>query len=118
MKPATINIIIYQGSTFTKDFAWKTGEPALPVNLTGYTAKMQIREKVSETAIILELSTDNGRIVITNPLEGHFTLNISASDTAAMNFKNAVYDFEFTSPDGIVRRIFGGSVSLSLEVTR
>jgi len=118
VKPATINLTIYQGSTFTKDYIWKVGEPAIPVNLTGYTAKMQIREKISEATILIELSTENGRILIPNPIEGHFSFLISATDTSMLSFKNAVYDLELYSPSGVVRRLFGGSVTLSPEVTR
>lgn len=118
MQPANIDLTIYQGSTFSKTFQWKTGNPPTPVNLTGYTARMQIRQKVTSETPIITLTTENGRIIIRDPLEGRFSLEISAEDTAALSFKSAVYDLEFSSPSGIVVRLFEGSVTLSPEVTR
>jgi hypothetical protein len=118
MKPATVNLTIYQGSTFSQEFQWKSGDPAVPVDLTGYAARMQIREKISSPNYIVNLTTENGGIVIRDAVNGKFSIEISADATTTMNFKTAVYDLEFVSPDGIVRRLLGGTVTLSPEVTR
>ena len=120
MKPAQLNITIYQGSTFQKSFQWSTGEPSAPVNLTGCKVRMQIREKYTSEQFILELTTDNGRITITDPLLGKFAAEISAADTSELRFKAAVYDLEIEFPGtpSKVKRIIQGSVALSLEVTR
>ncbi|MFA6198797.1 MAG: hypothetical protein WC679_00070 [Bacteroidales bacterium] len=118
MKPATVNLTIYQGSTFIKEFQWKTGNPLVPVNITGYAIRMQIRENIKSQAVIIELSTTNGRISITDATNGFFVLNIAAVDTTTLDFKAGVYDLEMVSPLGIVTRLLDGSVSLSLEVTR
>ena len=119
MKPAKLNLIIYQGSTFIKGFSWQTGDPAQPVNLTGYTARMQIRTKVTDIDVLLELTTENDRIIITDPINGKFELYISSNDTTNLQFKSAVYDLELISPSGIVTtRILEGNVTLSFEVTR
>jgi hypothetical protein len=118
MKPAVINLTIYQGSTFSQKFQWKTGNPPTPVNLTGYMARMQIREKIKSPNYIINLTTENGGIVITNATNGEFSIEIPANVTASMDFKTAVYDLEFVSPSGIVTRLFQGTVTLSPEVTR
>jgi hypothetical protein len=118
MKPATLNITIYQGSTFSQVFQWKSGDPSVPVNLTGYKARMQIREKVDSPNYIVNLTTENGGIIFRDAVNGIFSVEMSDTVTAAMNFKHAVYDIEFVSPGGIVTRLFGGNVALSPEVTR
>lgn len=118
MEPASIDLTVYQGSTFSRVFQWKSGNPSVPVNLTGYTARMQIRERVNSPTSLISLTTENNRIVITNAPQGTFELRISDADTSSLNFKNAVYDLEFVSPTGFVRRLFEGSVTLSPEVTR
>jgi hypothetical protein len=118
MKPAVINLTIYQGSTFSQKFKWKTGNPATPVNLAGYTARMQIREKIKSPNYIINLTTENGGIVITNAANGEFSVEIPATVTASMNFKVGVYDLEFVSSGGIVERLFQGTITLSPEVTR
>lgn len=117
MKPAAINITIYQGTTHYQEFQWKVGSPAVAVDLTGYTARMQIRPKIVDPTVICSLTTENGGIVISDPVNGKFSINISATDTAAFEFKNAVYDIELVIGSN-VRRLFGGTVTLSPEVTR
>ena len=118
MKPAVVNLTIYQGSTFMQEFQWKTGNPATPVDLTGFTARMQIRPKITDPTIIATLTTENAGITFTDAVNGKFTMEISATDTSAMEFKNAVYDLEMVMPGGRVKRLFGGGVTLSPEVTR
>lgn len=118
MQPAVIDLTIYQGSTFSQKFQWKTGTPSTPVNLTGYSARMQIREKLSSPTPVITLTTENGGIVFTDAENGYFSIEISATDTAAFRFKSAVYDLEFVYPSGFVRRLIEGSVTLSPEVTR
>ncbi len=115
MTPAKINLTIYQGSTFRQQFQWIAGEN--PVDLTGYKARMQIRPKITDDEVIIELTTENGGIIFDDPANGLFTLYIPADKTAELNFKNAVYDIEFDN-NGFVTRLFGGTVTLSPEVTR
>lgn len=88
-----------------------------PVDLAGYTARMQLREKVDSAEVLLELTTENGGIVLDNTLKT-ITLYISAVDSAALTFSSAVYSLELVSSTGRVTPFIGGSVSLVKEVTR
>ena len=110
-------LAIDQGSTFTKLFTWKAGTPAAPVDLTGCTARMQLRSQITSDAILIELTTENGRITL-GGTAGTIELTISATDTAALNFTSAVYDLEIVYADGTVRRLISGTATLSPEVTR
>jgi hypothetical protein len=114
-----LSLKIDQGSTFIKQVTWKTGtaEAATPVDLTGCTARMQVRERVESTDILLTLTTENGRITL-GGVAGTVDLRVEADDTAALNFRTGVYDLEIEFADGTVRRLLSGGVSLSLEVTR
>ena len=89
----------------------------LPVDLTGYTARMQIRGKLADTVIIKELTTTNGGIVINNSLKT-ITITISAADTALLDFVSAVYSLELVSSGGEVSQLINGTLSLVKEVTR
>ena len=112
-----VNLKIDQGATFRKVVTWKAGTPALPVNLTGCTARMQIRGKITDAAALLDLTTVNGGIALGGVL-GTITLNITAAQTALIAWKAAVYDLEIIYADATVRRLLSGSVSVSPEVTR
>lgn len=117
MPAAKLKLSIDQGATFTKTVTWKTGKPAVPVDLTGCTARMQIREKIESTAVLLELSTTDGRITL-GGTAGTVNLRVEAVDTAAITWRSGVYDLEIEFTDGTVRRLFSGPVSVSPEVTR
>lgn len=52
---ANIPITIVEGGTFDKTFLWKTGDPASAVDLTGYTANMQVRAKLKDTESLLDV---------------------------------------------------------------
>jgi hypothetical protein len=54
---AVADICIFKGGTFNQTLFYETGEPSSPVDLSGYTAKMQVRSKPESKAVILELST-------------------------------------------------------------
>lgn len=114
-KAGTLHITIEQGATFSPVFTWKDENGTL-INLIGYTARMQIRENLEDTAFIHEATTENGGITL-GDAAGTITLNITATDTAAFTFDTAVYDLELISGANVTR-LLKGDVTLSLEVTR
>lgn len=85
-----------------------------PVDLTGAEVRMQIREQVGG-AVLLELTTENDGLAITGP--GTITRTLSATQTAALAWTEAVYDLEVQYPDGTVQRYLQGAVTVSREVT-
>ena len=118
IKPADLDLEIFQGATFRKQLRWTTGKPPEPVPLADWVIRMQIRPKIKSDDVIIELTTENGRIVITDPEDGVFELRISPEDTANLSFNSAVYDLELENLDGEVVRLIKGMVTLDPEVTR
>jgi len=114
---ATVNWTLYQGATFSRNITWKTGTPKVPVNLTGYSAAMQLRPSASSKSVALSLTSSNGGIVIT-PLTGTFTLNVSATQSSAIPAGRYVYDFKATSGSGQVTPLLSGSITVPERVTR
>jgi len=88
-----------------------------PINLTGFTARMQIRSKLEDTVVIHELTTENAGILIDN-VEKTIKLNITPEVTALFSFTNAVYSLELASSGGEVTPFASGSITLIKEVTR
>lgn len=105
---------MYKGTTFTLAPVWKIDN--LPVDITGYTADMQVRY-ATDTAIIVELSTANGRAVISGAL-GKVTLTLTASQTAALAANNYIYDLNLTAPDSTVTKILTGAFVVAESVTQ
>lgn len=87
-----------------------------PVDLAGFTARMQLRVKLDDITPITELTSSNGGIVIDNTLKT-ISIYISAIDTAAFSFNTALYSLELVN-GLIVTPFAAGSISLIKEVTR
>lgn len=91
-----------------------------PINMAGFTARMQIRSTAEATGVpLLELTTENGRIAIDNTART-ITLTVSATDTAALTFSAGVYDLELVSGDAtpVVTKLLSGNIAVADEVTR
>lgn len=112
--PGKVNLAIYQGATYDKTFTWIVSD--VPVNLTGYTARMKVRPTVSSSTVYLDLTTANGKIVLGGSA-GTVQLLLSATETAALTFTTGVYDLELVS-GSTVTRLIEGNVTVSKEVTR
>ena len=115
MAATTYDILIEQGATYSQVITYK--ESGVAVNLTGYTARMQVRSTLESASTIVELTTANGRIAL-GGAAGTITLTISATDTAALTAGRGVYDLELVSGSGIVTRLLQGVATISRNVTR
>ena len=113
------SLIIEQGATFEFTINWMQNDGATPVDITGYTARMHIRDTIDATAFLLELTTEDSRITL-GGTAGTILLAITAADTEAVTFTSGVYDLELvnTGGDGTVTRLTYGGVEVRPEVTR
>ena len=122
MKPGKLDFTIYQGSTFELPLRWGTTYDY--IDLTGVTAKLQIRESLESPVVILELTTENGGITLGDTVEtkGKITLYLEAAATSALDFDKGFYHLELYFPrDALpdrVDRILEGEVVLSKEFVR
>jgi hypothetical protein len=76
---------IQQGRDFTIAWTWSTGTPVLPVNLTGCTAALMIRQLATDAAPLCSISTTpnaQGAIVLGGQA-GTVLVNIYRVATAA-----------------------------------
>lgn len=91
-----------------------------PVDLTGFVARMSVKDKVGGTVLASTEAAHSPLDVITITVDvtpKTITLTIEATDTAALTWKSGVYDLEMVSPTGVVTAILSGKVSVSREVT-
>lgn len=88
-----------------------------PVDLIGYTARMQIRAKLESTSTLLELTTENSGIAIDNVAKT-ITLTITAVASAALTWTSGTYSLELIGPSGVVTTLLNGDVVVKKEVTR
>ena len=106
-------MICPQGATFSKRLTWSIND--VPVDLTGYTAKMQARDSYGAicTAVV-DITTENGGITLDS--SGNIDLLVSATETATLHAKDYVYDLELVTGT-IVYRVIEGKFIVTPEVT-
>lgn len=114
----TYNIEADQGSTLTRTITWKQSN-GVPVDLSGFTARMHVRTAVDAASVTLEASTSNGRIVL-GGVAGTVTINVESSAMEAIAAGSYVYDLELVSPTAtpVVTRLVEGTFTVDAEVTR
>lgn len=114
-------LTIDQGARFYKKFLWRDKASLVPIDLTGYKAHMQVRETAESDHALLTLSTESitkdGSITL-GGATGTIELEVVATNTAAIDWKNAVYDLELFTTDDDVIRLIEGPVLVSKETTR
>ena len=92
------------------------GLATAPVNITGYTAALQIRSLPSSPTAVLSLTTGSG-ITITGST-GTIAVTATAAQTGNIDEGPYYYDLEITSSTGVVTRVAQGQVVVSAQVTR
>jgi len=126
MTAVTLNISIDQGADWKDTLVLYQPAPSgtpienmVVLDLTGFTARMQIRASHTNEAVIANLTSANGGLTIT-AIQGKIVRHLTAVQTQAIVPTNtpAVYDLEIISSGGEVTRLVQGSVFISPEVTR
>jgi hypothetical protein len=101
------------GDTLNRTITWKDSSN-VAINLTGYTARMQIRTPQGE--LILTLSTTDSSIVLGGSAG---TIQLVAAATT-MQFATTLYlyDLVLTSGSGVKTTILAGRFTLNQKVTQ
>ena len=124
MTATDLPLKIKQGATFTRGFNWHLPGPIVdgkrtpgdPYDLTGWTARMQIRKKQG-AEILLEATTENGRLIL-GGATGRVTMRFDAQATSALTSKSGEYDLELIDPDGNVFILLEGRVTVDPNITQ
>lgn len=113
---ARLNLIMRRGATFSVVLTWRD-EAGVLVDLTGYTAEMDVRTMPVETAAqLITLTTGNSRIAL-GGVAGSITLTVASVDTAALAAQTGWYDLVMTSGAGTVTTLFEGVVAIGERVS-
>lgn len=113
MTAAVANLLIEQKATFRKRLVYRD-KSKRPVNLTGFGARMQIRDAAG--VLIVELSSDNDKIAL-GGAAGTIDLLLSATETSILTNIAMFYDLKLIAPNGDEIRLIQGKVALSLGQT-
>lgn len=116
MAAGVYNFHCEQGADFDRTIYARDSAGAL-INLTGKTGRMHVRKDVDAAAVIIELTTSNGRMIF-GGAAGTVRLLLPAATTATLT-KSGVYDIELVDTgSGAVTRLLKGEFILDKNVTR
>lgn len=110
-----------QGATTVWTFIYYTDVArTVKKDLTGYTARMQVRDDHDSDTVILEVTSTpvDGKSIVLGDAAGTILVTVPAEVTALLPSPFlGVYDLELIK-DGIVERFLEGSIEITPEVTR
>ena len=114
--PGRLDMSCYQGASFDYTLTWQTG--GTPVNLSGYSARMQVRDGFDGGSAIVNLTSGTG--ITLGGTAGTIVVALTPTQTAAIDATPSgqyVYDLELVS-GSTVTRLVEGLFTVSPEVTR
>lgn len=127
MSAGKLDLIAEQGATFNPVLTVK-GPGDVLMDLTGYTARMQVKDSYASLTPAITLTTENGGITLGGAL-GTISILIAATVMEAIDVpanvgqptsqptRLFVYDLELVT-GSVVRRLVYGNFTVSGEVTK
>jgi len=113
MTAGVYNFTLDQGSVFYINLKYQDPN-GVPINLTGNTARMQLRRQYS-SPVVLTLTTGGGGFVITGAT-GNIAIQITDEQTETLEEGFYVYDLELNN-GGVISRLIQGTITVSPQVT-
>jgi Na+/serine symporter len=113
VNPGIYDLVCPQGATFQKTFTWSVDGTA--VNLTGYSAALQVRSAYDSDVALVSLVSGSG--IVLGGAAGTIDVTISAAVTSGLPVGSLTYDLELTS-GSVVTRLLQGAFNVSGGVTR
>lgn len=107
--------VMDQGSTWNSVLTWRIS--GTPVDLSGYSARMQTRATVDSTTTVFSWTSAGGQLVL-GGAAGTITMNVADSVTSTYPAGTYVYDLELESGGGETTRLLEGTFKITPEVTR
>ena len=113
MLPATYLFTCPKGATFAYTLTLAIG--GTPVDLSTYSAEMQVRANASSSTTIVSLTNGAG---ITLGADGTIALALSATATAAITAGTYEYDLYIKSAGGVQDYILKGQFTITASVSQ
>jgi len=109
------NFEVDQNATFTFIVEYKDNN-GLPIDLTGSSAKMQVRDTKGGTKLAFSLTSPSGGIVI-SPTLGKLTIKMTPTQTNKLFYPKSSYDIMLTDSNANKIKLIEGFLTLSRSVT-
>jgi hypothetical protein len=104
-----------QNTTFRFVIEYKDSDGD-PVDLTGASAKLQVRDTKGGSKLAFTLTSPSGGISIDQP-NGKITVTMTPTQTNKLFYPKSSYDLMLTNASGIKIKLVEGFLTLSRSVT-
>jgi hypothetical protein len=121
MKPASIPLYFVQYADFERTLTWQTGPDkftTLPVDLTGWSAELQVRDAPSSSNLILSISTTSGPqgLIVLGGVLGTIVMTVPHAVTALLPVGSYVHGLMMFAPSGL-RRVLATGIAVVVPWT-
>ena len=105
-----------QNTTFTFQVQYTEDDGITPINLTGSSAKLQVRDTKGGTKLAFTLTSPASGIVIDAP-NGLLTIKMTPTQTNKLFYPKSSYDIMVIDSNGNKIKLLEGFLTLSRSVT-
>jgi len=109
-------ITLYTNADYTLSGTWKNKSNNTPINISGYSAKFQIRENADDDTALVSLTQSSG--ITLGGSAGTFVVTIPKATIAGLTIERGVYDLVLTSGAGVSTVLVRGEVAVVKGVSR
>jgi hypothetical protein len=110
------NFEVDQNATFTFEVQYTEEDETTPIDLTGATAKMQVRDTKGGSKLAFTLTSPSGGITIDGP-NGKLTIKITPTQSNKMFYPKSSYDIMVVDSNSNKIKLLEGFMTLSRSVT-
>ena len=105
-----------QNTTFRFQVQYTQEDEVTPIDLTGSTAKMQVRDQKGGSKLAFTLTSPFGGITIDGPT-GTLTVIMTPTQTNKLYYPKSSYDIMVVDSNGNKTKLLEGFITLSRSVT-
>jgi hypothetical protein len=105
---AICNIIVENDADFYRVFQYQTVS-GVPIDITGKSLWMMLRRRAEDDVADMRLGTDTGEIVLTDPVNGMFSIRIAQIQLERLGLGDWDHSLIMTDESGYKLSIWTGS---------
>jgi hypothetical protein len=110
------NFEVDQNTTFSFEVQYTQEDEVTPINLTGSSAKMQVRDTTTGSKLAFTLTSPSGGIIIDGPT-GTLSIKCTPTQTSKLFYPKSVYDIMLIDSNGNKIKLVEGFLTLNRSVT-
>jgi len=110
------NFEVDQNATFSFDVTYTLDDEVTPIDLTGASAKMQVRDTKGGNKLAVTLTSPAGGIIVDGP-NGKLTIKMTPTQTNKLFYPKSSYDIMVIDTNGNKIKLLEGFMTLNRSVT-